>query len=313
MRVMYHDMAPCALRASDWSITPSPRPSPSQQPPGRHGSANSNQFLENLFFSWIGRSAYPWVRIASRLSPGSIETYRASESGGGLSWTSATLDQVFDACGLYWASAENLILCRQCRYALSPSAAQITYYLLHRYQVPLPIRRSLILHLRRRERRPQEPGAAAPRPDRLPSNPYLQLYEGYACRQCDFRTVNQDTIRCYLSRIYLQQQRATQRRANNLYNAGNTIRTPAVAGVVDTYLATVYQRERERLQAEERESGIAAGGPAADSQPVEYTRLWMDRTGWPRVYQGVHRGLLQGLYDLPYRTTGCIDLLLGCD
>ncbi|KAE8384309.1 hypothetical protein BDV23DRAFT_189349 [Aspergillus alliaceus] len=277
--------------------------------------------------------SYPWVRIAPRPSPDSIETHLASESGGTLSWTSATLDQVFDACGLHWASTENLIICRQCQYALSPSVSQIIYHLLHKHQVLLPIRRSLTSHLQRRERRLQEPGAAAPCPDRLPSDPYLQLYEDYACRQCDFRTVNHDTIRHYLFQIHLQQQHATQRPVNNLYNdvflqtwtqsparhywivahQGNTIRTPPVARAVNAYLATVYQRERERLQAEERESGIAAGSPAADSQLVECTRPWMDRTGWPRVYQGVHRGLLQGLCDLPYRTTGRTDLLLGHD
>ncbi|KAE8388993.1 hypothetical protein BDV23DRAFT_184844 [Aspergillus alliaceus] len=36
----------------------------------------------------------------------------------------------------------------------------------------------------------------------------------------------------------------------------------------------------------------------------------MDRTGWPRVYQGVYWGLLQGLCNLLCWTTGRTDLLL---
>jgi hypothetical protein len=39
----------------------------------------------------------------------------------------------------------------------------------------------------------------------------------------------------------------------------------------------------------------------------------MDRTGWPRVYQGVQRGLLQSMASLPYHTTDTTDLFLGWD
>lgn len=76
---------------------------------------------------------------------------------------------------------------------------------------------------------------------------------------------------------------------------------------MNTHLASVHQRERARLQAEEATTDFTTTG----LHTVENTRLWMERTRWPQVYEGMRRDLLQSLTGLPYPTADSMGLLLA--
>lgn len=238
-----------------------------------------------------------------------------------------SMGNVLEACGLVHEPTQNLIICQRCRYALAPSRSQVTSHLLRKHQVPLPVRKGLTTLLRQQRTRFQEPACAPPRPDGSAADPHLQLLDGYACRRCAYRTVNLTMMRRHLSQEHLQLQRASHRRANDLYDdvylqtwtrgssqrnwtvvhQGRTVRSTAPDCTVDAHLASVHQRERSRLDAEAVEADYTATG----LQTVENTRPWMERTRWPQIYERVRRDLLRNMADIPYATAGAVDLLLA--
>lgn len=129
-----------------------------------------------------------------------------------------SMDKVFEACGLIHEPAQNLNICRRCRYALAPSRSQVTSHLLRKHQVALPVRKGLTTLLRPQRTRFQESACAPPRPDGSAADAHLELLEGYACRRCVYRTVNPTMMRRHQSQEHLLLQRASLRWAGDHYD-----------------------------------------------------------------------------------------------
>ncbi|KAJ6126268.1 hypothetical protein N7471_010761 [Penicillium samsonianum] len=116
-------------------------------------------------------------------------------------------------------------------------------------------------------------GNLAPsQPDGSPADTRLQLLAGYACHRCPYRTVSRDLIRRHLSQEHLQQQRASSRQANGLYD--------------DVYLQTWSQSSSRQYWTVIHQAGAGAA-PGRGGHSRFYHDAPSERGGHPAV-DGTH-------------------------
>ncbi|KAH8591171.1 hypothetical protein B0O99DRAFT_719407, partial [Bisporella sp. PMI_857] len=197
------------------------------------------------------------------------------------------------------------LICKTCQYALAVSKSQVTSHLWEKHRICPESRRDITPLIR--SLKIPNPTDIRLRPDQSLVHPHLEVYRGYACLTCRFRTINLDTITRHVSSCCPPPRASSVRRRNpdDLYQ---DVRLQTwVAGASRQYwivrqalkddplrifsgsahLDAIHQRERAYIAACDREAMQETG-----IKELELTSLWMERTQWAHVYEGTRRDLL---------------------
>ncbi|KFA55188.1 hypothetical protein S40293_09894 [Stachybotrys chartarum IBT 40293] len=105
-------------------------------------------------------------------------------------------EESFLAClGLWVDPSAELLLCTSanCQYSLCIKKAQVTSHLRDKHDIPAASRIGVTRLLRHLDL--GNPNSAAPPKDGSPEHPKLQMYKGFACLHCDFRTIHLPSMR----------------------------------------------------------------------------------------------------------------------
>lgn len=141
------------------------------------------------------------------------------------------------------------------------------------------------------------------RQDCSPLHPELHLYDGFACSECTYRTVNNAELRRHISKEHLRGRQASGKRIKNFYDEvylqtwthgasrrywivmKDGQRTRSVAGHdAMAHLQSVLDRETTRLELERQ----ACLSKEAVAQTLNTTGPWIERTRWHITYQAHH-------------------------
>lgn len=209
----------------------------------------------------------------------------------------ASVNLVFDPRG-------PALICKTCQYALAVSKSQVTTHLWKKHGILAESRRDVTLLIRSIVI--PNPLEIAPRPDESLCHPHLKLFRGYDCVSCQYRSINLDMMTRHVSSCCPDPLPSSRHRRNpdTLYRdvllqtwvfgtrkywtvceAANT--NPLRSFSSSTYLESIHERERALVAATEREAMKETG-----SKEFDLTSLWMERTQWAHVYDGVRRDLL---------------------
>lgn len=223
-----------------------------------------------------------------------------------------------------------LLICyrTQCKYALSCNKSQPTSHLRDNHGVGEDARQGLTRYLN--SLFPdgfQNPATAPSRQDGSPEDPKLQFHEGFACRQCPYRTIYADSrsrhlsqehgdgrqisrrkIDCFFDRVFLQSwTRQAKGGGKNPYwkvvKDGCLIASDADE-TARSHFHSLYKRECDRSHLEDQNNRSCRQDTI--SQTLTASRPWIDRTHWPSIYEGINRRALVMLAappDKPSRAT----------
>ena len=209
----------------------------------------------------------------------------------------------------YTDDTEQLLICchSKYRFAFFIIRSQATSYLRDKYNTPKKLRDSLTRYLKNRYPYSfRNPVAVAPRDNGSQAHPILQVYNGFACRKCPYRTINyaeysrhalkehlsgmpasRQRVDPYYNNVYLQTwTHGSSRRYWTVKKNGSTIRPVAGRGVSE-HIQGVQQRESERAERQEQTYGTNMANTT-----LAGTRPWMERTRWEITYQGFRRDIL---------------------
>ncbi|KAH7009277.1 uncharacterized protein B0I36DRAFT_356763 [Microdochium trichocladiopsis] len=230
--------------------------------------------------------------------------------------------QQFDASlpGAFRFSESNyqyqVLICRrpECRHAISPHGAQVTAHLWNKHSVPLADRLGLTEHIRDNYpqglRRPTDavlpPCGSKPHPD-------LQIYDGFSCRKCVFFTTSFHELTRHLSHNHLDGETATRPRIGLLYDdvylqswaGGPDRRYWTVTGADGSTVRPVPGREPERHSPKAPRRPIVSDFDIARKDPhdkrtaISQSKPWLDRTGWPQIFEGANCAVLVALTATP--------------
>ena len=120
-------------------------------------------------------------------------------------------------CNPYVNRENQALICRLCNSALATANSQVTTHLDKKHGVPKKLRKGLTQHLRQHSGAFKDPSSIAPRLQGSTAHPKLQVYKGFACRQCEFCTVSIKHMTSHLRQLHLR-DRPSKLRADNLYN-----------------------------------------------------------------------------------------------
>lgn len=180
-----------------------------------------------------------------------------------------------DGYQLYADPDVRLLICYrpECGFALSTARSQVTSHLREKHHVPEDLRKGLTHYLKHDH--PYEfadPASVPPRPNGLDIHLKLQVYDGYACRECPYRTINPLIISRHISSQHRNNGGMSRAELNELYDdvflqawtrhahgveqkywvvRKNGSLTRLVADR-ETYalLRSTHQRERDRLESD---------------------------------------------------------------
>lgn len=228
---------------------------------------------------------------------------------------------------LYADSHERVLICCHSErgYALSVTASQATSHLRDKHNTPIALRAGLTRYLKHQHAHSfRNPTDVAPRRDGSQVHRMLRLHDGFACRECPYRTINHNEMSRHISKEHLGGRQASRQRIDPYYDDvylqtwthgatrrywtvernGSTIRPVDGQGAVE-HIQLVHDRERVRAEGQKRtHSTIAATLTLAGTRP------WMERTRWETTYQGFRRDILQSLAEMP-RNSSRADHILG--
>jgi len=94
---------------------------------------------------------------------------------------------------LYANDVERLLICYYCKcgFALSVTGSQVTSHLRDKHNVSKELRDGLTRYLKYGHPYSfRNPAEAAPRDDSSQIHHNLRIYDGFACRECPYRTIN---------------------------------------------------------------------------------------------------------------------------
>src|ERR1700704_1399210 len=122
---------------------------------------------------------------------------------------------------LYVDREEQLLICfrTECGYALSVERSQVTSHLRDKHNVAADLRRG-ITHILKHEYAGffRNPAEVAERADGALIHAKLHLYEGFACRECDYRTINYPELSRHISKEHLNGRQASRSRLDDHYD-----------------------------------------------------------------------------------------------
>ena len=205
---------------------------------------------------------------------------------------SAPSSDLFTALGLLVDPDSAALLCcwKDCKCAVAVDASRLTTHLGEKHKVPLHARKGLTKSLATLNLR--NPDQLVPRDDRSPKHPALVVYDGFACGQCGFRTINLQLIKRHFSRslpadyncpcnntittddtnprnldklidyVYLQTWTTGPGRKYWIIEQNGTILRPGGGPEAQDHIQSVRQRERERNGNAYHEDSRSAEGPS---------------------------------------------------
>jgi len=215
---------------------------------------------------------------------------------------------------LYIDGKEQLLVCgrSECGYALAVKQSQVTSHLRDKHQVAEADRRGLTKYLTRAyPKRFRNPVDDPPRANGSDAHPQLRVYDDFSCRECPYYTINYPELSKHMSSNHLNGRQASRARIQDLYGDvylqmwtngatrqywtvrkdGLAIRPVAGRGI-EEHLQSVYKREHERQQVQER---LQSNSISSEAQTFVATGPWIERTCWPETYKGARRDILLSL------------------
>jgi hypothetical protein len=197
------------------------------------------------------------------------------------------------------------LICKACQYALAVSGSQVTSHLWNKHQIRPESRRDITPLIR--SLKIPNPTDIRLRPDKSLVHPHLEVYRGYACLTCKYRTINLETMTRHVSSCCPPPRAPSTRRRNpdDLYQdvqlqtwaSGASRKYWIVRRALthdplrifsgSSHLDAIHQRERAYIAACDREAMQETG-----VKKLELTSPWMERTKWAHVYEGTRRDLL---------------------
>ncbi|CAM1507683.1 Fc.00g073240.m01.CDS01 [Cosmosporella sp. VM-42] len=254
-----------------------------------------------------------------------MSPYLASPEDADLAKTVETLAKL----ELWFDPKVRLLICSRptCKYALSTKSAAITSHLRDKHRIPPQARKGLSRLLKTLDlRNPKEVGTLA---DASPEHPQLKLHDGFACRQCQFKTIHLPAIKRHFSDpsastcpnnavsntgrsntddlfeyVYLQTWTTGSSRKYWIIEQGGNIARPVNDQRTDEHLMAVHKREMARHQgARDKRLNEEAKQISISPNPAELSfgeqRLWIERTGWEKTYRGKSRQVLLAMTETP--------------
>ena len=213
-------------------------------------------------------------------------------------------DSLLSSINLVFDPQGPALICKTCQYALAVSKSQVTTHLWKKHGILAGSRRDVTLLIRSFVI--PNPAEIAPRADHSLIRPHLKLFHGYACVNCQYRSINLDMMTRHVSSCCPPPNPPSRQRRNpdTLYQdvllqtwvsgarkywivRGAATCKPLQSFSSSSYLEAIHERERAHVIASEREAMKETG-----SKELELTSLWMERTQWAYVYDGAERGLL---------------------
>ncbi|KJZ69798.1 hypothetical protein HIM_10816 [Hirsutella minnesotensis 3608] len=236
-------------------------------------------------------------------------------------------DDLFSRLRLRIEPRARLLICadEKCGFALSSNPSQVSVHLRLKHEVSVEDRREIGNLLKGRQPPLVDPVDAPLRSDKSPRDPRLRLFSGFACKFCSFRSINRQSMTRHIATEHERQrldlcinakamfdpvhlQTWTRSPAKGRYwlveNHGS-IKRPVGGKEVHAHLKDVFDRERQRQQAPDKDESFAA--------PAGFTNLrpWLERTGWEQTYTAVDRTLLRNLTTAPPPSAQPRALVLG--
>jgi hypothetical protein len=196
---------------------------------------------------------------------------------------------------LYADNQERVLICchSECGYALSVAASQATSHLRDKHDTPKALRDGLTRYLKHQHAYSfRNPTDIAPRRNGSQVHRMLRLHNGFAYRECPYRTINHNEMSRHISKEHLSGGQAFRQRIDPYYDDvylqtwthgatrrywtvernGSTIR-PVDGGEAGEHIQLVHDRERMRAEEQKR---IYSSNTATPT--LAGTRPWMERT-----------------------------------
>lgn len=122
---------------------------------------------------------------------------------------------------LYADNTERLLICchSECGFALSTARSQATSHLRDKHNIPRDIRDGLTRYLKHKHPYSfRNPADVDPREDGSQVHRMLRISEGFACRECSYRTINYAEYSRHASKEHLSGGHASRQRVDPYYD-----------------------------------------------------------------------------------------------
>ncbi|RKK64662.1 hypothetical protein BFJ69_g16636 [Fusarium oxysporum] len=243
-----------------------------------------------------------------------------------------SLYPLLDTLQLFYDTKACLLICTQesCKFALSNGPSQVVAHLRDKHNIPTEARKGLHRLLKSLSPKLLDPNKALLPADGSARHDKLQVYEGFACLNCPFRTISIQLMRRHQSSppegcssgvshtrslrrrdldqqfecVYLQTWTTGSTRKYWIIKRGGSIVRQVDSPAVQAHLRGVLTREFSRQQPNPDTMTTTAPAPSAGMTAFALQTPWLDRTGWDRTYSNkggqeyfVGSGKVYGLED----------------
>jgi hypothetical protein len=216
---------------------------------------------------------------------------------------------------LYADDVHRVLICCRCGYALSVTGSQATSHLRDKHHVQRELRDGLTRYLKHVHPYSfKNPADLPARADGSFVHPQLRVHDGFACRECEYRTINHNELSRHISKEHLNGRQASRPRLDPYYDDvylqtwvqgtfrqywivqkdGSLVRPVAGRGVSE-HIESAHQREHARAEEQKRIHSTNTTAPT-----LAGTRPWMERTRWEITYRGCRRDILRSLTEMPW-------------
>ncbi|KAJ9412792.1 hypothetical protein QL093DRAFT_2570444 [Fusarium oxysporum] len=223
---------------------------------------------------------------------------------------------LLDNLQLFYDTGARLLICTRdsCQFALSNGPSRVITHLRDKHNVSTDARKGLNQLLKSLSPGPLDPESALTLADRTAEHDKLRVYEGFACINCQFRTINIQSIRRHQSNppddcrskasltrssrrrnldqqfdcVYLQTWTTGSARRYWIINRGRSMVRQVDSPAVQAHLRSVLTREFNRGKLPNE---ITAAPPVAPTDTTAFALQtpWLERTGWDRTYNNKDR------------------------
>jgi hypothetical protein len=227
-----------------------------------------------------------------------------------------SLYPLLDTLQLFYDTEACLLICTQesCKFALSNSPSQVVAHLRDKHNVPTEARKGLHRLLKSLSPTLLDPNKAPLPADGSARHDKLQVYEGFACLDCPFRTISIQLMRRHQSSppedcssgvshtravrrrdldqqfecVYLQTWTTGSTRKYWIIKQGGSIVRQVDSSAVQAHLRSVLTREFNRGKLPNEMTAAPPVAPA-DTTAFALQTPWLERTGWDRTYNNKDR------------------------
>ncbi|KAL6789470.1 hypothetical protein GGI42DRAFT_367014 [Trichoderma sp. SZMC 28013] len=208
-----------------------------------------------------------------------------------------------------WEKKSTLICSyNECKHALLVRASHVTTHLWENHKIPWEARKKFPKILK--TLRLQNPSQAPPRDDGSPEHPLLQVYEGFACSGCKFRSLNlrltkqhysnplpagqscpynsheiqrhsNHNVENFIQYVYLQTWASGSARQYWTIKRDGRLFRPIGGQVTQDHFESIQHREHQRNHNRRpRNSRVTNDATTSSHLTFAEQRPWLERTGW---------------------------------